>query len=67
MVVISGLAVGHGGGLDAKGCHHVRKNGGNTVTAEVAMEDLAGRSLSRPVNLLGAVKQLISHAAPVDA
>jgi len=28
LVLTSGLAMGHGGGLDAKGCHHDRKNGG---------------------------------------
>jgi len=28
LALLSGLAIGHGGGLDSSGCHHDHKNGG---------------------------------------
>lgn len=28
LALVSGFAIGHGGGLDSSGCHHDNKNGG---------------------------------------
>jgi|APAra7269096613_1048513.scaffolds.fasta_scaffold00950_15 hypothetical protein len=28
LALVSGVAIGHSGGLDASGCHHDHKNGG---------------------------------------
>jgi hypothetical protein len=50
LVIVSGIAAAHGGGLNAEGCHHDRRNGGyhcHRGAASRAPGTIPGQRLTR--------------------